>query len=157
MTEEISKKKVKKMNQMLKDAVIEMEQKPENDHDFLFLEEPKESLMSKNLKRRVKPYTSSRIKTRNFLSNIFYTGVKGEDFVDNNFTFDIITLLTKSINPFSLECKIVDPKNREIIYMLWNVCIEKAFYKHICENDNFIYLNGKSVLYTKTAQFFWII
>ena len=36
--------------------------------------------------------------------------------------------------------------------MLWDVCVEKTFYKHICENNNFIYLNGKNVLYTKTAQ-----
>ena len=38
MTEEISKEKVPKMNQMLKDAVIEMEQKPEKD-DLSFFEE----------------------------------------------------------------------------------------------------------------------
>ena len=108
--------------------------------------------MAKNLKRRVKPYTSSRIKTRNFLSKISYTGVKSEDFADNNFTFDMITLLTKNINPFSLERKITNLKKREIIYMLWDQCIERTFYKHFCENDNFIYLNGKNVLYSKTAQ-----
>ena len=132
-----------------------MEQKEEKDHDFLFFEEAnqkQESVMAKHLKRRIKPYTSSRIKTRNLLSKISYTGVKSEDFADNNFTFDTITLLTKNINPFSLERKIVDAKNRDIIYMLWDERIEKTFYKHICENDNFIYLNGKNVLYSKTAQ-----
>ena len=106
MTEEISKEKVQRMNQMLKDAVIEMEQKPENDHDFSFLEEPnqkQESVMAKHLKRRIKPYRSSRINTRNFPSNISYTGVKSKDFADNDFTFDTITLVTKNINPFSLE------------------------------------------------------
>ena len=108
--------------------------------------------MAKNLKRRVKPYTSSRIKTRNFLSNISYTGVKSEDFADNNFTFHTITLLTKNINPFSLERKIVNLKKGEIIYMLWDQCIERTFYKHICENNNFIYLNSKNVLRSKTAQ-----
>ena len=68
MTEEISKEKVQRMNQLIKNSVIEMEQKPERDHDFLFVEEPnqkQESVMSKHLKRRIKPYTSRRIKTRN--------------------------------------------------------------------------------------------
>ena len=102
--------------------------------------------------RRLKTYMSSRIKTRNFLSNISYSGIESEDFADNNFTFDTISLLTKNINPYSLERKIVDAKNHDIIYMLWNECIEKTFHKHICENDNFIYLNGKNVLYSKTAQ-----
>ena len=132
-----------------------MEQNPENDPDFSWgaeLNQKQQSVMAKNLKKRVKPYKGSRIKTRNFLSDISYNGVKSEDFVDNNFTFDMITLLTKNINPFSLERKIVDLKKREIIYMLWDQCIERTFYKHICENDNFIYLNSKSVLYSKTAQ-----
>ena len=132
-----------------------MEQKTEKDHDFLFLEEPnqkQESAMSKNLKRRIKPYTSSRIQCRNFLSNISYTCVKSEDFVDNNFTFDTITLITKNINPFSLERKIIDAKNRDVIYMLWDECIEKTFYKHICEKDSFVYLNSKNVLFSKTSQ-----
>ena len=152
--EETVKEQAQEMNELIKNSVIEIEQKPENDHDFSWDVEPnqkQQSVMSKNLKRRVKPYTSSRIITRSFLSNISYTGVKNEDFVDNNFTFDMITLLTKNINPFSLERKIVDVKNREIIYMLWDECRERTFYKHICENDNFIHLNSKNVLYSKTA------
>ena len=36
--------------------------------------------------------------------------------------------------------------------MLWDECIEKSYYKHICESDNFIYINSKNVLYSKTAQ-----
>ena len=134
-----------------------MEKKLENDHDFSFLEEDanqkQKSVMAKHLKRRIKPYTSSRIKTRNFLSRVSYTGVKSDDFVDNNFTFNIITPLTKNVNPFSLERKISDIKNREIIYMLWDECIEKTFYKHICESENFIYLNSKNIAkHCKTVQ-----
>ena len=132
-----------------------MEQKAEKDHDFSWIDEPnqkQESVMSKHIKRRIKPYTSSRIKTRNTLSKISYTGVKSEDFVDDNFTFNTTTLLTKNINPFLLERKIVDVKNRDIIYMIWDECIEKSFYNHICENENFIYLNSKNVLYSKTAH-----
>ena len=131
MIEETVKGQVQKMNELIKNSVIEIELKPEKDHDFSFIEESnqkQESVMAKHLKRRVKPYTSSRIKTRNFLSNISYTGVKSEDVVDNNFTFDTITLLTKNISPFSLERKIVDVKNRDVIYMLWDECIEKTFY-----------------------------
>ena len=135
--------------------MIEIEQQLENDHDFSWDVDPnqkQESVMSKNLKRRAKPYTSRRIKTRNFLCNISYTDVKSKDFLDNNFTFDIITLLTKNISPFSLERKIVDVKNREVISMLLDEFIEKSFYKHICENDNFIYLKTRNVLHSKTAQ-----
>ena len=116
MTGEISKEKVQKMNQLIKNGATELEQKPVRDHDFSFLEEPnqkQDSVMSRHLKRRIKSYTSSRIKTRNLLSNIYYTGVKSDDFVDNNFTFDTINLITKNINPFSLERKTENEQSLE--------------------------------------------
>ena len=62
MTEEISQEKVQKMNELIKNTVIDMEQKEEKDHDFSFFEELnqiQESVMAKHLKRRIKPYTSS--------------------------------------------------------------------------------------------------
>ena len=43
-------------------------------------------------------YTTTRIKSRNFLSNISYVGIKKEDFI-----FDIYLLITKNLNQFSTE------------------------------------------------------
>ena len=112
----------------------------------------KKSTMARHLKRKVKPYTSSRIKTRNFLSNIAYNGVKEQDFLDSNFVFDTFALLTKNLNPFLLKRKIADVKNREIIYMFWEECVKKTFYRHICERENFLYLNGKNVHHPPSAE-----
>ena len=65
---------------------------------------------------------------------------------------DVAVLLTKNLNPFSLERKMIDVKNRDIVYMFWDECIERTFYRHICDGKNFLYLNSKNVLYPKTAQ-----
>ena len=108
--------------------------------------------MARHLKCKVKPSTSNRIKTRKFLSNIAYNGVKKEDFLDNSSVFDRFELLTKNLNPFPLERKIADGENREIIYMFWEECVEKTFYRHICERENFLYLNEKNVLYPRSAE-----
>ena len=54
MAQEISKEKVQKMNELIKNAVIETEHKEEKDHDFSFFEEAnqkQESVMAKHLKR----------------------------------------------------------------------------------------------------------
>ena len=142
MLGETSKELIREMNEVIKNGEIEMEQKQEKDHDFFYLDDAnqkQQSTMVKNLKRKAKPYTSTRIKARNVLSNIAYSGVKAEDFVNSDLTFEVITLLTKSINLFSLERKITDAKNRDIIYMFWEEYVEKSFYKHICENDCFVY------------------
>ena len=47
-------------------------------------------------KKLAKPYTSTRIKSRYFLSNISYAGINKEDFYNQNFVFDIYALMTKN-------------------------------------------------------------
>ena len=44
-------------------------------------------------------------KSRNYLSNISYYRVVKEDLYNRNFVFNIYVLLTKNLNPFSLERK----------------------------------------------------
>ena len=86
------------------------------------------------------------------MTNISYNGVKEEDLFDRSFVFDIYVLTTKNINPFSLERKIFDVKDREMINMFWEDCNEPSFYKHICQPENFLYLNGKNVIYPRVAE-----
>ena len=71
---------------------------------------------------------------------------------DRSFVFDIYVSTAKNINPFSLERKIFDKKNREMINMFWEDCNEPSFYKHIYQPDNFLYLNGKNVIYPRVAE-----
>ena len=60
-------------------------------------------------------------------TNISYNNIKEEDLLDRNFVFDVYMLTTKNINPFSLETKIYDLKNREMIQMFWEECNEPSF------------------------------
>ena len=94
----------------------------------------------------------TRIKSRNFLTNISYNKVKKQDLFDRSFVFDIYILATKNINPFSLERKIFDVKDREMINMFWDDCNEPSFYKNICQQDNFLYLNGKTIIYPRVTE-----
>ena len=59
-------------------------------------------------KENNKPYTTIRIKSRVFLSNISYVDVNEEDFYNKGFTFDVYSLVVKNLNPFSLEGKTSD-------------------------------------------------
>ena len=76
------------------------------------------------LKNLVKPYTTTRIKSRNFLSNISYVGINKEDFYNQNFVFDIYALMTTNLNPFSLDRKLSDQNKHE--WSTWsgkNACL----------------------------------
>ena len=60
--------------------------------------------------------------------------------------------MTKNANPFSLERKIFDVKDREMINMFWKDCNEPSFYKHISQLKNFLYLNGKKATHPRVAE-----
>ena len=96
-------------------------------------------------------YTATRIKSRFFLANIPYVGINKEDYCNKNFVFDVSLLLTKNLNPFSLDRKLNKTKHK-LIYMLWREYMLLEFYKFICEEKNFVYLNGKNVLQPKLQQ-----
>ena len=86
------------------------------------------------------------------MTNVSHNAVKEEDLFDRSFVFNIYVLATKNINLFSLERKIFDVKDREIINMFWEDCNEPSFYKHICQPENFLYLNGKNIIYPQVAE-----
>ena len=90
-------------------------------------------------------YSAIRIKSRNFLSNISYTGINKNDFYNESFILDVYVLLVKNPNPFSLQRKISDKLKHEMVYMLWRECIPPDFYRHICQDENFKYLNARDV------------
>ena len=110
---------------------------------------PTESSIAKRQKvrylaTRIK-YSPTRVKSRNFLSNIGYTSISKCDIYNEKFSLDVYILLVKNLNPFSLQRKISDKFKHEMIYMLWRECIPIEFYRYICEEENFKYLNGRDV------------
>ena len=68
---------------------------------------------------------------------------------NENFIFDVYLLVTKNLNPFSLDRKLNDKNKHEMIYILWKECMQQRFYQHICKEKNFLYLSGKNVLQPK--------
>ena len=90
-------------------------------------------------------YSPTRIKSRNFLSNISYTGISKNDFYNENFILDVYVLLVKNLNLFSLSRKVTDKTKHEMVYMLWRERVPSEFYRYICKEKNFIQLNGRDV------------
>ena len=75
------------------------------------------------------------------------------------FTTEILyltfTFKKKKLNPFSLDRKLSNQSKHEMIYMLWKVCIPVDFYKYLCKEEQFLYLNRKNVLYLNIAEIVW--
>ena len=90
-------------------------------------------------------YSATRIKSRNFLLNISYSGINKSDFYNESFILDVYVLLVKNLNSFSVQRKISGKLKHETVYMLWRECIPSEFYRYICKDQNFKYLNGRDV------------
>ena len=54
-------------------------------------------------------------------------------------------LLVKNLNPFSLSREVTNKTKHEMVYMLWRECIPSEFYRYICQEKNFIDVNGRDV------------
>ena len=51
-----------------------------------------------------------------------------------------------------MERKISDANKHDMIYLIWKEYMSTEFFKCICEEESFIYLNGKSVTYSKVVD-----
>ena len=110
-----------KENQVLTEQThnnIEMIDKSAKSPDFI-----------QNNKLPERKYTTTRTKSRNFLSNIAYVGINKDNFYREHFIFDVYLLVTKNLNPFSLDRKLDDKNKYEMIYMLWKECMQQAILR----------------------------
>ena len=135
-----NKNRVRDRNEQQSDKIMDMDESAKS-HNFF----------QDNKAVKVK-YTTTRIKSRNLLFNIAYVGINKEDYYNKNFIFGVYLLLTKNFNPFSLDRKLANKTKHEVIYMLWRECMLIEYYKFICEENNFLHLNGKNVLQPKVLQ-----
>ena len=114
-------------NELVKVALSERQALTEIAHDNIQQEMTDGSAKSLDFFQDIKPserkYTTTRIKSRNFLLNISYVEINKEDFYYENFIFDVYLLVEKNINPFSLDRKSNDQNKHEMIYMLWKECM----------------------------------
>ena len=57
---------------------------------------------NKRMKRR-KDYSTTKVKTRNLLTNVSFRRFKQSDFHKNSFIIDVLSFLIQNVNPINLE------------------------------------------------------
>ena len=63
--------------------------------------------------------SSTKVKARNFLTNVSYNRITAVDYRNNNFVIDCFTFLVLYLNPFYLERKFESSVEREFVNVLW--------------------------------------
>ena len=119
----------KQFKELVKVTLEEKRQMEQNNDTMTMIDESAKSqdFFQNDKDKKERRYTTTRIKSRDFLSNIAYVGINREDFYSENFTFDVYLLITKNLNPFSLDRKLTDKSKHEMLYILWKECMPLKF------------------------------
>ena len=97
--------------------------------------------------KAIKSYNSSKIKARNFLTNVSYTRIATVDYKNQSFVIDCFTFIILYLNPFYLERKFETIVEREFVNVLWTMLMPANLYNHITRDDNMKTLNKIKVKY----------
>ena len=97
--------------------------------------------------KAIKNYSNTKVKARNFLTNVSYNRISTVDYKNNNFIIDCFTFLILYLNPFYLERKFETITEREFINTLWAYLMPSGLYNYIIKNENMKTLNKIKVKY----------
>ena len=94
-----------------------------------------------------KGYSSTKIKARNFLTNVSYNRIKATDYKNKDFVIDCFTFLLLYLNPFYLERKFETEIEREFVNTLWTFLMPSNLYTYISQSENMKTLNKIKIKY----------
>ena len=102
--------------------------------------------------KAIKSYSSTKIKARNFLTNVSYNRINKVDYKNEKFVIDCFTFLILYLNPFYLERKFETVVEREFVNTLWAFLMPNNLYDYISLKDNVETLNKIKVKFQDAKQ-----
>ena len=100
-----------------------------------------DKVINKKTKTEISKYSSTKVKARNFLTNVSYTGIKDKDYQNRSFVIDIFSFLILYLNPFYLERKFESNIERDSVNVLWSFLMPETLHNFICRDENVKTLN----------------
>ena len=97
--------------------------------------------------KAIKSYNNSKVKARNFLTNVSYNRITAADYKNKNCVIDCFTFMILYLNPFYLERKFETIIERDFVNVLWTFLMPSKLYNHITEDDNMKTLNKIKIKY----------
>ena len=97
--------------------------------------------------KAIKSYNNSKVKARNFLTNVSYNRITAADYKNKNFVVDCFTFMILYLNPFYLERKFESLIEREFVNVLWAFLMPNKLYVHITGDANMKTLNKIKIKY----------
>ena len=103
-------------------------------------------------RKEKKKYSSTKVKARNFLTNISYNGIKNNDYENKTFVIDIFAYLILYFNPYSINGKFETEIERTYVNILWSQLLPQSFYTFVSKKDNIQILNKKNAKFQDAVE-----
>ena len=97
-------------------------------------------------------YSPTKVKAKNFLTNISYNRVKDEDFNSRSFIIDCYNFILLYLNPFYLDRKFKNSVEKDYVEALWQLQIPNDFYVFIWTPENYKILNKLKLKSQETSE-----
>ena len=93
-------------------------------------------------------YSSTKVKTRNLLTNVSYRRYNLKD-ENRSFYKDLFSYILLNLSPIGLDRKLDSDFERNQLKMIWDVCVLRSFTQYLFKEDNFTELSKQSLTYQK--------
>ena len=103
-------------------------------------------------RKEKKKYSSTKVKARNFLTNISYNSIKNKDYENKTFVIDIFAYLILYFNPYSINGKFEMEIERSYVNILWSQLLPQSFYTFVSKKDNIQILNKKNAKFQDAVE-----
>ena len=97
-------------------------------------------------------YSVTKVKAKNFFTNVSYNRVKETDFQNRSFVIDCYSFIILYLNPFYLERKFENSIDRDYVNAMWNLMMLPALYNFIYQEKNFKTLNKLKLKFQDTNK-----
>ena len=94
----------------------------------------------------------TKVKARNFVTNVSYNRVKETDFQNRSFVIDCYSFIILYLNPFYLERKFENSIDRDYVNTMRNLMMPAALYNFIYQEENFKTLNKLKLKFQDTNE-----
>ena len=108
--------------------------------------------LKKQEKKEKKKYSSTKVKARNFLTNISYNGIKSKDYENRTFVIDIFAYLILYFNPYNINGKFESDLERSYINILWSQLLPQNFYIFVAKKENIQLLSKKNAKFQDAVE-----
>ena len=119
---------------------------------FLDNNEKIKKVDNKKVNINKRKYSSTKVKTRNILTNLSYLRVNRLDFDNKSYVLDFVTFMVQYLNIFSLDLKLETELEKNMLMFIWQNCLPLKLTEFISSKHHYDTLSAPNSKFKDVYQ-----